>query len=121
MGLGQYSNVALFDFETIKEVLNREEMQGRMDAFIMRYRTGGENMGITMNEGPDFKLHRKFMMRTLKDLGAGKSTMEYVLIDEADRICNYLEAEVEGRPIEVNQFFNTIALNMVWKMVSGKR
>ena len=121
MGVGPFRSVALYDYETIKEVFNRDEFQGRPDTFLMRFRTGGQRAGIVTNQGHDHKVHRKFMMRTLKDLGAGKSKIEHVLIEEANHMCEYLENEMKGKPVEVNNLFNISALNMVWNMVSGKR
>lgn len=120
-GVGPFNSVALYDYEDIKEALSKDEFQGRPDTFLMRYRTGGVNRGITTNEGPDHKLHRKFMIRTMKGLGAGKSQIEHILIEEADRVVNYLQTDMAGKPIEVNHFYNLIALNMVWNMVGGQR
>ena len=121
MGIGPFKSVALYDFLTMKEAFNREEFQGRAESFIMKYRTGGKNRGLVMTEGPDHKLHRKFMLRTMKDLGAGKSKIEHILMEEADRMSEYLLDDVAGKPFEVNNFYNIIALNMVWNMVAGKR
>ena len=121
MGIGPFKSVALYDYDDIKEAFNKDEFQGRPDTFIMRYRTGGVNRGLTTNEGPDLKLHRKFMMRTMKDLGAGKSKIEHILIEEADKMVEFLKDDLAGKPMEVNNFYNLIALNMVWNMVGGKR
>lgn len=121
MGIGPFKSVALYEYETIKEALGREEFQGRAESYVMKYRTGGKNRGIVMNEGPDFKLHRKFMLKTMKDLGAGKSKIAHILTEEAERMTDYLERVVAGKAIEVNNFYNVIALNMVWNLVAGKR
>ena len=121
MGVGPFETVALYDFDTIKEALNKEEFQGRHDSYTVRYRTGGISRGIGFNEGPDHKVHRRFMIRTMKDLGAGKSQMEHILVEEAERMIEYLETNLAGKPFEVNNFYNGIALNMVWDMVAGQR
>ena len=121
MGMGPFKSVALYDFDTMKEAFARDEFQGRPESYIMTYRTGGKIRGIVSNQGPDHKLHRKFMMRTMKDLGAGKSKIEHILMEEADRMSEYLSDDVDEKPFEVNNFYNVIALNMVWNMISGRR
>ena len=86
MGVGPFDTVALYDYHTMKEVLNRDEFQGRHDSHTIRYRTGGESRGIGFNEGPDQKVHRRFMIRAMKDLSGGKSQMEQILVEEAERM-----------------------------------
>ena len=51
--------MALYDFETIRDVFSRDEAQGRMDSFFFRFRTGGLVRGLVTNEGHDWKLHRR--------------------------------------------------------------
>ena len=121
MGIGPFKSVALYDFHTIKEAFSKDEFQGRPDLYIMKYRTGGVHRGIVTNEGPDQKMHRKFMMRAMKDLGAGKSAIEHLLIEEAESMNEHLKNDLAGRPFEVIKFFNVIALNMVWNLVANKR
>ena len=60
-------------------------------------------------------------MKTLKDLGAGKSKLEHVILDEANKMCDHLQNEVGRKPIEVNTYFNIIILNILWTIVGGKR
>ena len=121
MGIGPFKSVALYEYDTIKEAFSRDELQGRPNFFIMSYRTGGKHRGIVSSEGPDQKLHRKFMMRTMKDLGAGKSQIEHILLEEANSMAEYLTKELAGKPFEVIKFFNIISLNMVWNLVGSQR
>ena len=65
-------------------------------------------------------LHR-FTMKTLKDLGAGKSNSEHVIMDEANKMCDHLQRVVGSKPIEVNTYFNIIIMNILWTIVGGKR
>ena len=58
MGVGPFKSVAVYDFETLRETLNKEEFQGRHDSYTIRYRTGGVSRGVGFNEGPDHRLHR---------------------------------------------------------------
>jgi len=48
--------------------------------------------GLTLNEGPAWLEQRKFMLKTLKNLGFGKSSLENVLADELETLLNYLKS-----------------------------
>ena len=63
------------------------------------------------------------MIRSIKDLSGGKSQMEQILVEEAERMTEYIREKKQGEDaaIEVNNFYNGIALNMVWNMVAGQR
>ena len=64
------------------------------------------------------------MIRSIKDLSGGKSQMEQILVEEAERMTEYIREKEQGgedAAIEVNNFYNGIALNMVWNMVAGQR
>ena len=60
-------------------------------------------------------------MRTFRDLGAGKSHLDHSILAEANRMCEYLEENLCDKPVEINNFFNIIVLNILWKIVGGKR
>ena len=60
-------------------------------------------------------------MRSIKDLSGGKSQMEQILVEEAERMIEYIKGKGEDAAIEVNNFYNGIALSMVWNMVAGLR
>ena len=45
MYLGRFPTVVIYDFETVKELFNRDELQGRPDNFPYRFRMLGKRLG----------------------------------------------------------------------------
>ena len=68
-----------------------------------------------MSEGPLWREQRRFMMRTLRDFGAGKSSLEKIINKEKNALIrnfeNYLEKN-QGKPQQSdNQLKDSIAFN----------
>lgn len=103
-----------------KELFSREEVTGRPDNFAYRHRTLGKRQGLMFNEGPSWKSHRRFTLKTLRDFGFGKSSLESVLVEEADRMGDFFK-EQNGQPFFVQTLFNLVILNVLWTIVAGKR
>lgn len=85
-----------------------------------RFRTLGKRQGLMFNEGPSWKSHRRFTLKTLRDFGFGKSSLESVLVEEADRMGDYF-VEQQEQPFLVQTLFNLVILNVLWTIVAGKR
>ena len=45
MYLGSFPTVVIYDYETVKELFNRDELQGRPDNFPYRFRMLGKRLG----------------------------------------------------------------------------
>ena len=45
MYLGNFPTVVIYDFELVKELFNRDELQGRPDNFPYRFRMLGKRLG----------------------------------------------------------------------------
>ena len=87
--MGRFPVVAIYDYSLAKELFSREDLTGRPDNFAYRFRTLGKKQGLIFNDGDSWKSHRRFTLKTLKDFGFGKSSLESVLIEEADRMGDY--------------------------------
>ena len=72
------------------------------------------------NDGDEWKVQRRFTLKTLKDFGFGKASLESLLLDEANRINDHLKLGA-GKPFQVQNFFNIVILNILWKIVAGER
>ena len=59
-------------------------------------------------------------MKSLRDFGFGKSSLEHVLVEEADRMGEYF-IETKSEPFLVQSLFNLVILNVLWTIVAGKR
>jgi Cytochrome P450 len=56
--------------------------------------------GLIFNDGDAWKSHRRFSLKTLKDFGFGKKSLESVLLEESDRMVDFL-VEKNSEPIYV--------------------
>ena len=118
--LGRFPVVAIYDYNLAKELFSREDLTGRPDNFAYRFRTLGKRQGLIFNDGDSWKSHRRFTLKTLKDFGFGKSSLESVLIEEADRMGDYFLLQ-KDQPFRVQTLFNLVILNVLWTVVAGKR
>ncbi len=106
--------------------------------------TRQRDIGIIFNSGEGWREQRRFMMTTLRDFGFGKSTMEEWINEEVSLLVESLE-EKNGMllSIEVSSnilinskailvclvsslpplkiFFNVATLNVLWRIVAGRR
>ena len=77
-------------------------------------------LGLLFNDGSSWKSHRRFALKSLRDLGFGKSSLEHVLVEEADRMGEYF-IDQKGQPFLVQSLFNLVILNVLWTIVANKR
>ncbi|CAG4991971.1 unnamed protein product [Parnassius apollo] len=70
--LGSLPAVIVNDSKLIKEVLNCEEFDGRMDVIIGRLRSYWKKLGIFFTDGYFWYVQRRFTLRYLRDYGFGK-------------------------------------------------
>jgi len=76
--------------------------------------------GLLFNDGDAWKSHRRFSLKTLKDFGFGKKSLESVLLEEADRMVDFFVAK-KSEPVYVQTLFNLAILNVLWTIFAGKR
>lgn len=75
---------------------------------------------MIFNDGDSWKSQRRYALKTLKDFGFGKKSLEGVLIEEADRVGDYFR-EQNGEPTLVLNLFNVVILNVLWQIVANHR
>ncbi len=121
--LGTYDLVS--DVFKLEETNQRQPTESfkEIQQLARNSKTGKE--GIVTNYGPHWKEQRRFMLSTLRDFGFGKSTMEDVINEEvayfADHLAKEAAASREKGVISVQNFFNVTILNVLWRIVAGKR
>ncbi|XP_014370851.2 probable cytochrome P450 304a1 [Papilio machaon] len=76
--------VVVNDPELIKEVLHREEFDGRMDIIMGRLRSYWKKLGIFFTDGYFWHVQRRFTLRYMRDYGFGKreDTLESTVAHE---------------------------------------
>nr|QLI62181.1 cytochrome P450 32 [Streltzoviella insularis] len=93
--LGAIPSIVINDPNLIKEMLNREEFDGRNDIIIARLRSYWKKLGIFFTDGYYWHVQRRFSLRYLRDSGFGRrdETLESVVANE---IKDMLDMRISG-------------------------
>ncbi|CAF4815057.1 unnamed protein product [Pieris macdunnoughi] len=70
--LGSCPQVIVNDPALVKEVLLREEFDGRMDTILGRLRSGWKKLGLFFTDGFFWHTQRRFSLRYMRDSGFGR-------------------------------------------------
>ncbi|VEN54695.1 unnamed protein product, partial [Callosobruchus maculatus] len=117
MKLGRNYVVAASGPDAIKEVLTREDFDGRPDGFFFRLRTFGKRLGIVFSDGQFWKKQRKFSLQHLRSFGFGRKEMEEMIQDETRSLIQIFE-DCCDRPIYMHTAFDVSVLNGLWAMMA---
>ena len=89
--------------------------------FVLKYRFFGEDkpQGIVDTQGTHWSTQRRFSLKTLKDFGFGKKSIEDSIHFEAEEMIDKcFESEDD---IYIGSDFNIPIINVLWRMVANKR
>ncbi|XP_015181779.1 PREDICTED: probable cytochrome P450 304a1 [Polistes dominula] len=71
--LGSFFTVIANDYESIKEILTREEFDGRLtEAYALKARAFNQKLGIFFTDGEQWREQRRFALRHMRDFGFGR-------------------------------------------------
>ncbi|KAJ8930071.1 hypothetical protein NQ314_017178 [Rhamnusium bicolor] len=118
--LGRNLVVTVFGAEAVREVLSREDFDGRPDGFFFRLRTFGKRLGIVFSDGQFWKKQRKFSLQHLRNFGFGKREMEEKIQEETRSLIAILKNRC-SEPIFMHSAFDISVLNGLWAMMAGQR
>lgn len=119
--LGKQRIVIVSSYELIKDVLTREEFNGRPDGFFFRLRALGERRGVLFTDGTKWSQHRRFSLRHLRSFGFGHRKMEEHLIAEAESLVEVLRKLSLNGPVPMHNAFDVAVINSLWLMFAGRR
>ena len=74
-----------------------------------------------LRSGSDWKEQRRFALKHLRDFGLGKSSMEDIVRDEFEALADHMRTLADGGEVDTHLFFNLSIMNVLWRIVSGKR
>lgn len=112
--------IFLCNYKVIRAAFTKPEFSSRPDLFSQKVFTDFTNSGITFNEGLGWQTHRRFVLRQLKDLGMGKSSLEAAILHEARCLVKDL-GEHLGRPEPLPWSIHVAVLNVIWKLTADRR
>ena len=79
-----------------------------------------KNNELLNSVGREWQEQRRFSLKSLKDLGFGKSTMESLIHLEVNALNESLGKTI-GQPIDLKNKFNISVINALWTLISGTR
>ena len=77
--------------------------------------------GIIANESAGWVKQRRFGLKTLRDLGFGRRTIEDIINEEIDQMMTKIGGDCEGEDFLVDTIFNIPMINVLWQLVAGHR
>ncbi|EFN85378.1 Probable cytochrome P450 303a1 [Harpegnathos saltator] len=108
--------------DAVVEMLNRAEFDGRPTGFAFRHRTGGVRRGVIFTDGEVWRAQRRFTLKTLKEFGFGKVSMENVILSDAVALTTAIESLAASGPIKnLHNVTSVAVLNSLWTLVAGSR
>ena len=128
--LGQ-NMVIVGDFDTLKQLFNNPDVQNRGHGDYQKCQIAGKVCiergtklqplgGIFLSQGKIWSEQRRLTVKTLKDFGFGKSSMEEIIQDEFKQFINYLQQLNPAEPREITGLFTLPILNSLWKITVGE-
>ncbi|CAL8123353.1 unnamed protein product [Orchesella dallaii] len=93
----------------------------QMDTFLLLSKG---RYGIFTAEGEAWAEQRQFFIRSLVDFGfgSGKTSLEPLILDEAQYVIEWIEAESKNSSsVCLNEILRIATSNVLWTLVNGKR
>ena len=131
--IGNEPQVAIADYNLMKDLLKREEASGRQRLVPFQdFRPGStikgildkensENVpGIVLSHGKAWAEQRRFTLKVLRDFGFGKSSMEDTVVEEVDKFCKQIKKST-GNAVNPGLIMNISILNTLWGMITGEK
>lgn len=75
---------------------------------------------MVFNDGPSWIATRRVVLKYLKNFGFGTSSMERIISEECKELIK-LRIGDAGEPILVNNMFDIAVVNILWRIVAGRR
>jgi len=133
--LGLQNMMILSSYEVMKEAMNNEDLDDRappgtskdlvfdasMDTKIMSFFSKG------MDDNADLRIQwrdmKRFALRSLKDLGFGKTGSEESILDELQLVVKNIDQKIKENngTVTLGKTLNCAALNVVWNLIGGSR
>jgi len=114
--------VMINDWKLAKSLFAKEEFSGRMRNYTTLWArsVGGRNLGLVFTDGQFYWNQKHFAVKHLKNFGFGKTSLQTVIVDQANDLTNFLEKQSDHGNVEIsNEVFATPVINVLWSMMAG--
>jgi len=135
--MGLQNMLIIGGYKEMKEALNLEQLddRGRMPTASLIFFGSNTSEEISMfiggNKAKNMKQHpaekwrelRRFTIKSLRDLGFGKTASEQAIINESMTLIKNITRVVDVTlgDIDLEKMFNIASLNIIWNLVAGKQ
>lgn len=76
--------------------------------------------GIAFTDGPGWSDGRRIILKFLKNFGYGTNAMENIIATECKALVELRTADA-GQLIPMNEMFDITIINILWRLMAGKR
>lgn len=124
--IGKDKLVIAYYSATIQEMMTNEDLDGKPDGIFYRMRTFNSKKGILVTDEELWVIHRRFILRHLKDFGFARSGMINGIQQEAAHLLDDLNDIIQEQGgkralVPMVNLFTVYVLNTLWSMMAGKR
>ena len=122
VSLGPQDVFVINDLKLAKELFDKDEFSGRpIDGWTKLFKTEkGAMRGIIFTENSNWTKQRRFGIKTLRDLGFGRRSIEHIINEEITQIFSKL-GRSSGQNYLLRSDFNIPFINVLWQLVCGYR
>lgn len=110
--------VVLWGYQKIKEAITKDEFADRPRTFL--FEELSKHMGISGSSGSLWKEHRTFALRSLRDFGVGKKSLQGKILEEVN-ICLQEISKQNGRPYDIVPIIPMCVSNILCNILFGNR
>ena len=109
------------DLDLAKELFEKEEFSGKNPpTFIRKHRFPNDvPRGIVATQGHHWTTQRRFSLKSLKDLGFGRKSIEDSIHFEVEEMIDHCFSSEED--VLLGSDFNIPIINILWQIVANKR
>ncbi|XP_054274087.1 probable cytochrome P450 303a1 [Macrosteles quadrilineatus] len=124
--IGKDRTVVCTSYEAVREMMMREDFDGRPHGPFYETRTWGVRRGLILTDEEFWQEQKRFVLRHLREFGFGRKTMAGLTEDEAAALVESFEKRIaksgkNGILVEMSNAFNVCVLNTLWSMLAGIR
>uniref|UniRef100_A0A182YQN3 Uncharacterized protein n=1 Tax=Anopheles stephensi TaxID=30069 RepID=A0A182YQN3_ANOST len=123
--IGKDKAVMAVNAESLKEMMNNEDFDGRPTGLFYETRTWGLRRGVLLTDEQFWQEQRRFIVRHLKEFGFARKGMTEIIQNEAAQIRKDFEdlvAQGNGTAtVQMQGAFSVYVLNTLWLMMAGVR
>ncbi|XP_053696988.1 probable cytochrome P450 303a1 [Sabethes cyaneus] len=123
--VGKDKIVMAISGESLREMMNNEDLDGRPTGLFYETRTWGLRRGVLLTDEDFWQEQRRFIVRHLKEFGFARKGMAEIIGNEAANMCQDLRTIINAgngsAMVAMQSVFSVYILNTLWLMMAGIR